>query len=86
MGGSKLQFGSDDAVTFGRLTHTEDKIKTQKGIVEVLIRVGAYKKGMDLELDSAIAKKERAREFLTQGNLEKYSFDEIVANLRKVLI
>ena len=53
---------------------------------EVLIRVGAYKKGMDLELDSAIAKKEKSREFLTQGTLEKYSFDEIVANLRKVLI
>ncbi len=52
---------------------------------EVLIRVGAYKKGMDLELDGAIAKKEKAREFLTQGTLEKYSFDEIVANLRKVL-
>lgn len=53
---------------------------------EVLIRVGAYKKGMDLELDNAIAKKEKAREFLTQGTLEKYSFDEIIANLRKVLI
>ena len=53
---------------------------------EVLIRVGAYKKGMDLELDGAIAKKEKAREFLTQGTLEKYSFDKIVANLRKVLI
>ena len=53
---------------------------------EVLIRVGAYKKGMYLELDNAIAKKEKAREFLTQGTLEKYSFDEIVANLRKVLI
>ena len=53
---------------------------------EVLIRVGAYKKGMDLELDSAIAKKEKAREFLTQGSLEKYSFDDIIANLRKVLI
>ena len=53
---------------------------------EVLISVGAYKKGMDLELDNAIAKKEKAREFLTQGTLEKYSFDEIVANLRKVLI
>ena len=53
---------------------------------EVLIRVGAYKKGMDLELDNAIAKKEKAREFLTQGSLEKYSFDEIIANLRKVLI
>ena len=38
MGGSKLQFGSDDSVTFGRLTHTEDKIKTQKGIVEQIER------------------------------------------------
>ena len=53
---------------------------------EVLIRVGAYKKGMDLELDSAIAKKEKARELLTQGTLEKYSFDDIIANLRNVLI
>ena len=53
---------------------------------EVLIRVGAYKKGMDLELDNAIAKKEKARAFLTQGSLEKYSFDDIIANLRKVLI
>ena len=53
---------------------------------EVLIRVGAYKKGMDLELDNAIAKKDKAREFLTQGTLEKYSFDDIIANLRKVLI
>ena len=38
MGGSKLQFGSDDSVTFGRLTHTEDKIKTQKGIIEQIER------------------------------------------------
>src|SRR5574344_1020746 len=53
---------------------------------EVLIRVGAYKKGADLELDNAISKREKAREFLTQGTLEKYSFDEIVANLKKVLL
>ncbi|MDX4065847.1 flagellar protein export ATPase FliI [Aliarcobacter skirrowii] len=53
---------------------------------EVLIRVGAYKKGTDLELDNAISKREKAREFLTQGTLEKYSFDEIVANLKKVLL
>ena len=53
---------------------------------EVLIRVGAYKKGMDLYLDKKKKKKEKAREFLTQGSLEKYSFDDIIANLRKVLI
>lgn len=52
---------------------------------EVLIRVGAYKKGADLELDKAIEKREKTREFLTQGTLEKHSFDEIVTNLRKVL-
>ncbi|OCL92244.1 Flagellum-specific ATP synthase [Aliarcobacter thereius] len=52
---------------------------------EVLIRVGAYKKGADLELDNAISKREKARVFLTQGTLEKYNFDEIVANLKKVL-
>ena len=41
---------------------------------------------MDLELDKKKKKKEKAREFLTQGTLEKYSFDDIIANLRKVLI
>ena len=44
MGGSKLQFGSDDSVTFGRLTHTEDKIKTQKGIVEQIERADVLNK------------------------------------------
>ena len=47
MGGSKLQFGSDDAVTFGRLTHTEDKIKTQKGIVEQIERADVLNKTSD---------------------------------------
>ena len=47
MGGSKLQFGSDDAVTFGRLTHTEDKIKTEKGIVEQIERADVLNKTSD---------------------------------------
>lgn len=47
MGGSKLQFGSDDSVTFGRLTHTEDKIKTQKGIVEQIERADVLNKTSD---------------------------------------
>jgi len=45
---------------------------------EVLIRVGAYKKGMDLELDRALAKKERIREFLVQDVNGTYSYDEII--------
>lgn len=52
---------------------------------EVLVRVGAYKKGMDPELDNAMAKKEKLREFLTQGTLEQFSFDDIIANFKKAL-
>ncbi|MCT7630604.1 flagellar protein export ATPase FliI [Aliarcobacter butzleri] len=52
---------------------------------EVLVRVGAYKKGMDPELDNAMARKERIREFLTQSTQENVSFDEIIANFKKVL-
>ncbi|WP_122894089.1 flagellar protein export ATPase FliI [Arcobacter peruensis] len=52
---------------------------------EVLVRVGAYKAGMDPELDNAMAKKEQIREFLIQGTDEKYDFNEIVSMFRKVL-
>lgn len=52
---------------------------------EVLVRVGAYKPGMDQELDAAMAKKELIREFLTQGTQERYNFNEIVSMFRKVL-
>ena len=52
---------------------------------EVLVRVGAYKAGMDPELDAAMAKKEQIREFLTQDTLKKFEFNEIVAMFRKVL-
>ena len=52
---------------------------------EVLVRVGAYKSGMDPELDNAMAKKEKIREFLTQSMQENYGFNEIVSMFRKVL-
>lgn len=52
---------------------------------EVLIRVGAYKKGMDRELDEALDKKNRIRTFLAQGTLEKYGFDEIVKLLEEAI-
>jgi len=41
--------------------------------------------GMDAELDAAMAKKEKIREFLTQSTQERYNFNEIVAMFRKVL-
>lgn len=52
---------------------------------EVLVRVGAYKSGMDPELDAAMAKKEKIREFLIQGTQDKYDFNSIVSMFRKVL-
>ncbi|MEA3383700.1 MAG: flagellar protein export ATPase FliI [Campylobacterota bacterium] len=51
---------------------------------EVLIRVGAYKKGMDKELDSALYKKDKIRTFLTQGVDELYNYDAIVQGLMEV--
>ena len=52
---------------------------------EVLIRVGAYKSGMDKELDDALAKKEKIREFLTQGTGDNFGYDEIINLFREVL-
>jgi len=51
---------------------------------EVLVRVGAYKTGMDKELDKALASKEKIREFLTQGTQEKYDFEKIVSLFKEV--
>ena len=51
---------------------------------EVLVRVGAYKAGMDLELDDALAKKEKIREFLTQSMKEQYNYSEIVNKFKGV--
>ncbi|NQY93508.1 MAG: flagellar protein export ATPase FliI [Campylobacteraceae bacterium] len=52
---------------------------------EVLIRVGAYKSGMDKELDDALAKKEKIRGFLTQGTGESMAYEEIINLFREVL-
>ena len=49
-----------------------------------MVRVGAYKPGMDQELDNAMAKKEKIREFLTQDTQQIIGFNETVAMFRKV--
>jgi len=51
---------------------------------EVLVRVGAYKPGMDKELDDALARKDKIRTFLTQSMKEQYNFNEIVAKFKEV--
>jgi len=52
---------------------------------EVLIRVGAYTKGMDAELDSALAKKDKIRNFLVQDTTSTYTYDEIINQLQGVV-
>lgn len=48
---------------------------------EMLIRIGAYAKGSDRELDEAIAKKEGMEKFLSQGAKFKSDFRETVEQL-----
>ena len=48
---------------------------------EVLIRIGAYQKGSDREIDEAIDKKGLIESFLKQDKNEKVEFDDTVAEL-----
>ncbi len=52
---------------------------------EVLIRVGAYKQGMDRELDKALSKRDKIRTFLTQNTNELQNFDLTVNVLNEVV-
>lgn len=45
---------------------------------EMLIRIGAYVKGTDKELDEAISKKDRMEAFLSQEAMNSVSFKEAV--------
>ena len=53
---------------------------------EVLIRIGAYNKGSDKELDEAIEKKSAIEEFMTQSANEKISFEDSVNMLIKITV
>ncbi|MGP1579681.1 MAG: flagellar protein export ATPase FliI [Wolinella sp.] len=48
---------------------------------EVLIRIGAYQRGNDKELDEAMDKKEQMEAYLKQGIDEQRSFEESVSEL-----
>jgi flagellum-specific ATP synthase len=48
---------------------------------EVLIRIGAYVKGTDKELDEAIAKKESMQEFLSQVSTQQNPYEKTVEQI-----
>ncbi len=52
---------------------------------EMLIRIGAYTKGTDKELDEAIDKKEQIEEFLIQDADENLTFEESVKKLIEIM-
>jgi flagellum-specific ATP synthase len=45
---------------------------------EVLIRIGAYTKGSDSQLDEAISKKEAMEKFMTQDSNQQSNFQDTV--------
>ncbi|AII15407.1 flagellar export apparatus, flagellum-specific ATP synthase FliI [Campylobacter iguaniorum] len=51
---------------------------------EVLIRIGAYQKGADKELDLAISKKSFMEEFMKQSPNEGFEFEEIIKMLEQI--
>lgn len=52
---------------------------------EVLIRIGAYQKGNDKELDEAISKKEMMEEYLGQSPNESFEFAQSIEKLQTIL-
>ncbi len=53
---------------------------------EVLIRIGAYQKGRDKELDEAIDKKEAMENFLKQGIEEQWGFKQSIQALESLMV
>lgn len=51
---------------------------------EVLLRIGAYQKGSDKELDQAIAKKDFMQQFLSQNPEESFEFEETINILKMI--
>jgi flagellum-specific ATP synthase len=52
---------------------------------EVLIRIGAYTKGSDAELDEAISKKDAMQKFLSQNATQQSNYKECVDSLLKLM-
>ncbi|AJC94752.1 flagellar protein export ATPase FliI [Campylobacter volucris] len=51
---------------------------------EVLLRIGAYQKGSDKELDQAIAKKDFMQQFLSQNPEESFEFEDTINMLKMI--
>ncbi|MFW2601423.1 flagellar hook-associated protein FlgL [Aliarcobacter butzleri] len=80
MGGDKLEYGSDDSMLFGRLSHINDKVLTQTEIKDQLEKT----KALNSTADSALAEaKENVFEFvkseLIKANTDTTSEEGLLA-------
>ena len=51
---------------------------------EVLIRIGAYQQGTDKELDEAVAKMDKMKQFMLQSPDEIFSYEQVVQMLMQI--
>ncbi|MCT7630603.1 flagellar hook-associated protein FlgL [Aliarcobacter butzleri] len=80
MGRDKLQYGSDDSMLFGRLTHINDKIMTQTGIKEQIKRTTALNSSADSALAEAKSNVfEYAKSELIKANTDTTSEEGLIA-------
>lgn len=79
MGGDKLQYGSDDSMLFGRLTHINDKIMTQTGIKEQIERTNVLNTSADSALAEAKSNVEYAKSELIKANTDTTSEEGLIA-------
>lgn len=61
------------------------KILAKYAEVELLVRIGEYKPGADLEADAALARLDAVNAFLRQGRDEYYSLEDTVTALQKAV-
>lgn len=54
--------------------------------VELLVKIGEYRKGSDPDADEALARMDRINAFLCQGTDERISFEETAKRLREVVL
>lgn len=54
--------------------------------VELLVKIGEYRKGSDPDADEALARMDRINAFLCQGTDERISFEETAERLREVAL
>ena len=79
MGGEKLEYGSDDSMLFGRLSHINDKVLTQTEIKDQLERTNVLNKNADSAISTVKLKLESVKEELIKANTSTTSIEGLEA-------